>query len=92
MCLLPCGFEQPAGGFAFYLKLLLNVNNCRANKAAPKDNMHLLKFILMELGEIAKMDSLFTGIDFFVVVVEMFSEVTIFEKLSFGKNVLIFLK
>lgn len=48
-CLLPCGFEQPAAGFAFYPELLLNLNICRANKAAPKDNMHLLKFILMEL-------------------------------------------
>lgn len=54
--------------------------------------MHLLKFTLMELGEIVRIDSLFTGMEFFVVVVEMFSEVTTFEKLSFGKNVLIFLK
>lgn len=55
-CLLPCGCEQPAGGFAFYSKLLLYLNNCRANKAAPEDNMHVLKFVLMELDEIIRMD------------------------------------
>lgn len=55
-CVLPCGFEQPAGGFVFYTKLLLNLSNCRANEAAPKDKLHLLKFILVDSGEIVRMD------------------------------------
>lgn len=54
--MLPCGFEQPAGGFVFYPKLLLNLSNCRANEAAPKDKLHLLKFILVDSGEIVRMD------------------------------------
>lgn len=53
--LLSCGFEQPAGVFAFSPKFLLNLK-CRTNKAALKDNMQLLKFMCMELCEIFLMD------------------------------------
>lgn len=56
VCFLVDLNSQLEVGFVFYPKLLLNLSNCRANEAAPKDKLHLLKFILVDSGEIVRMD------------------------------------